>query len=201
MRKNLTKEKILQGKVAYGVFVPLYSPIIIEMLGHIGFDFAIIDAEHSPLDPLACEQMVRAAECSNITPLIRVAENVRQNILRYLDVGAQGVQLPMVNRRAEAEAVVESVKYPPEGKRGLAGVRAANYGLTGPLGDYVKEANRETMVIVQVETLQAVDNLKEILAVKGTDVVFIGPTDLSSVMGYPGQTSHPEVLKMVKLLG
>ncbi|MFH0846560.1 MAG: aldolase/citrate lyase family protein [Chloroflexota bacterium] len=200
MRKNLTKEKILQGKVAYGVFVPLYAPVVVEMLGHIGFDFAIIDAEHSPLDPLACENMVRAVETTNMTPLIRVAENVRQNILRYLDVGAQGVQLPMVNSRAEAEAVVEAVKYPPEGRRGLAGVRAANYGLTGPLGDYVKEANRETLVIVQIETLQAVEKVKEICATKGADVIFVGPTDLSSVMGYPGQTAHPEVLKMVSYL-
>jgi len=96
--------------------------------------------------------------------------------------------------------VVRSVKYPPEGRRGLAGVRAANYGLTGPLSDYVKEANRETMVIVHVETMQAVENLKETLTVPGIDVVFIGPTDLSSAMGYPGQVKHPEVQGMIERL-
>ena len=84
-----------------------------------------------------------------------------------------------------------------EGRRGLAGVRANSYGLTGPLGDYVQEANRETLVIAQIETMEAVENLKEILTVPGIDVVFIGPTDLSSAMGYPGQAKHPEVQKMI----
>jgi len=200
MRKNLTKDKIKEGKEAYGVFVPMWSPTIVEIIGHIGFDFVILDAEHSPVSAESCEQMVRAADCVNITPIIRVGMNIRQNILRYLDIGALGVIMPQINSKAEVEAVIESVKYPPEGKRGLAGVRAANYGLTGSLDAYVKEANRETMVIVQVETMQAIDNLKEILAVPGTDVIFIGPTDLSSAMGYPGQVNHPEVQKMIVYL-
>jgi 4-hydroxy-2-oxoheptanedioate aldolase len=144
--------------------------------------------------------MVRAADCVNITPIIRVAMNIRQNILRYLDIGALGVMLPQINSKAEVENVIESVKYPPEGRRGLASVRAANYGITGSLGNYVKEANRETMVIVQVETMQAIDNLKEILAVPGTDVIFIGPSDISSALGYAGQVNHPEVQKMIVYL-
>jgi len=200
MRKNLTKEKIKEGKKAYGVFVPMWCPAIVEIIGHIGFDFVILDAEHSPMSAESCEHMVRAADCVNITPIIRVGMNIRQNILRYLDIGALGVLMPQINSKAEVETVIESVKYPPEGRRGLAGVRAANYGLTGSLGDYVKEANRETMVIVQVETMQAVGNLKEILAVPGTDVIFIGPSDLSSAMGYPGQVNHPEVQKMIVYL-
>jgi len=200
MRKNLTKEKIKGGKVAYGVFVPMWSPSIVEIIGHIGFDFVIFDAEHGPMAAESCEHMVRAADCVNITPIIRVAMNIRQNILRYLDTGALGVLMPQTNSRAEVETVIESVKYPPEGRRGLAAVRPANYGLAGSLADYVKEANQETMVIVQVETLQAVDNLKEILAVPGTDVIFIGPSDLSSAMGYPGQVDHPEVQKMIDYL-
>ncbi|MDD5082072.1 MAG: aldolase/citrate lyase family protein [Dehalococcoidales bacterium] len=200
MRKNLTKVKILEGKITYGVFVPLLSPTIVEMIGHIGFDFVLLDGEHSPLAAESCEAMVRAAECVNITPLIRVAENVRQNILRYLDIGALGVQMPMINSQTEAQSVIDAVKYPPYGKRGLAGVRAANYGLKGSLGDYVAEANRETMIIIQIETMLAVDNLKEILATPGPDVIFIGPTDLSSAMGYPGQVNHPEVQKMIEYI-
>ncbi|HEY81798.1 MAG TPA: hypothetical protein G4O01_00725 [Dehalococcoidia bacterium] len=200
MRKNLTKEKIQRGEIACGVFVPLYSPTIVEILGHIGFDFVIFDAEHGPMGVESCEHMVRAADTVNITPIIRVAMNLQQNILRYLDIGALGVQMPMINSKEDAENVVRSVKYPPEGRRGLAGVRAANYGLTGPLSDYVKEANRETMVIVHVETMQAVENLKETLTVPGIDVIFIGPTDLSSAMGYPGQVKHPEVQGMIERL-
>ncbi len=200
MRKNLTKEKIKEGKNAYGVFVSMWCPTIVEIIGHIGFDFVLLDAEHSPMSAEGCEQMVRAADCVNITPIIRVAMNIRQNILRYLDIGALGVMLPQINSKAEVENVIESVKYPPEGRRGLASVRAANYGITGSLSAYVKEANREIIVIVQVETMQAIDNLKEILAVPGTDVIFIGPSDLSSAMGYPGQINHPEVQKMIVYL-
>jgi len=200
MRKNLTKEKIKEGKTAYGVFVPMWCPTIVEVIGHIGFDFVILDAEHGPMAAESCEHMVRAADCVNITPIIRVAMSIRQNILRYLDTGALGVLMPQINSNAEVETIIESVKYPPEGRRGLAAVRAANYGLTGSLGDYVKEANQKTMVIVQVETVQAVDNLAEILAVPGTDVIFIGPSDLSSAMGYPGQVNHPEVQKMIGYL-
>ena len=200
MKKNLTKQKIKEGKTAYGVFVPMWSPVIVEIIGHIGFDFALLDAEHSPIGPESCEHMVRAAECVNITPITRVAMNIRQNILRYLDIGALGVQMPMINSRAEVESVIESVKYPPDGRRGLAAVRAADYGLSRSLSDYVKEANWETMIVVQMETLQAVENLGEILAVPGIDVIFIGPTDLSSAMGYPGQVNHPEVQKMIDCL-
>ncbi len=197
MRKNLTKEKIKAGETAYGVFVNMGCPTIIEIIGLIEFDFAIIDAEHGPMGVETCEHMVRAADNVNITPIIRVAVNIRQNILRYLDIGGLGVHIPMVNAKADAESVVQAIKYPPEGGRGLAGVRAANYGLTGPLGDYVKEANRETLVIVAVETMEAVGNLKDILSVSGIDIIFIGPTDLSSAMGYPGQVNHPEVQKMI----
>ncbi len=197
MKKNLTKEKIKAGETAYGVFVNMGCPTIIEIIGLIGFDFAVIDAEHGPMGVETCEHMARAADNVNITPIIRVAVNIRQNILRYLDIGGLGVHVPMVNTKAEAEGVVEAIKYPPEGKRGLAGVRASDYGLTGPLGDYVKEANHETLVIVAVETMQAVENLKDILSIPGIDIIFIGPTDLSSAMGYPGQVTHPEVQKMI----
>ena len=200
MRKNLTKAKLMEGKTTYGVFVGMNCPPIVEILGHIGFDFVIIDAEHSPLTPESCEQMVRAADCVNITPIIRVAMNFRQNILRYLDIGALGIQIPQINSRIEVEDAIDSVKYPPEGERGLAANRANDYNLTKPLTEYVKEANRETMTVIQIETLDAVKNIKEILAVSTADVFFIGPTDLSTVMGYPGQTNHPEVQKMIAYL-
>ena len=117
-----------------------------------------------------------------------------------MDTGALGIQIPQINNGPEVEVAVESVKYPPEGMRGLAAVRANNYAITNSLDGYVKEANQTLLIVVQVETLPAVENLKEILAVPAVDVVFIGPTDLSTVMGYPGQTNHPEVQKMITYL-
>jgi 4-hydroxy-2-oxoheptanedioate aldolase len=200
MRKNLTKEKIQAGETAYGVFVNVSNPSIVEIIGHLGFDFALIDAEHGPMGLESCEEMIRAADAANTTPLVRIAMNIQQNILRFLDMGALGVQLPLLNNKADVENVVRSVKYRPEGRRGLAGVRANSWGLAGPLGDYVQEANRQTLVIVQIETMEAVENLQEILTVPNVDVVFIGPNDLSQAMGYPGQTKHPEVQKMVERL-
>ena len=200
MRKNLTKEKINAGETAYGVFVNVGCPAIVEVIGHIGFDFVLLDAEHGPMGVETCEQMVRAADTVNITPVIRIGMNIQQNILRYLDIGALGVQIPMLYTKADAEAVVRAIKYRPEGRRGLAGVRVNNWGLTGPLGDYVKEANRETLVITQIETMEAVENLDEILTVPNIDIIFIGPNDLSVAMGYPGQTKHPEVQEMIEKL-
>ncbi|MBI4300156.1 MAG: hypothetical protein HY677_03395 [Chloroflexi bacterium] len=201
MRKNVTKAKIKAGETVYGVFCNLYSPAAVEVLGVLGFDFVIIDAEHGPMDVRACEEMIRAADATGVTPIVRVAVSLQQNILRHLDIGALGVQMPMINTKAEAEAVVASVKYPPVGKRGLAAVRANDYGFSGSLGDYVKMANQETLVITHVETMEAVANLPAMLEVEEIDVIFIGPTDLSSSMGYPGQRQHPDVLAMIERLG
>jgi 4-hydroxy-2-oxoheptanedioate aldolase len=200
MRKNLTKEKIKAGQATYGVFINISCPSIVEIIGLLGFDFVLIDAEHGPMDLETCENMVRAADRVNVTPLVRVAINIQQNILRYLDGGALGVQLPLLNTKADVESVVRSVRYRPEGRRGLAGVRANDWGLSGPLGEYVKTANEENLVICQIETMEAVDNLKEILTVPGVDVIFIGPNDLSVAMGYPGQVKHPEVQSMIERL-
>src|SRR5690242_3451437 len=141
IRSNPVKAHLAAGETAIGVFVNLPSPPVVEVLGLIGFDFAVFDAEHGPLDLESCEHMLRAADAVDLPVVIRIALNHPQNILRYLDIGALGAQLPMVNTGDDARAVVDAVKYPPIGKRGLAGVRAAGYALPRPLGDYVQEAN------------------------------------------------------------
>lgn len=197
MRKNQAKEKIINGGTAYGVFCPFYAPAIVEMIGYLGFDFILIDAEHGPMGVESCDHMVRAAESTGLPAYIRVAMNIRQNILRYLDIGALGVQIPLINNAAEVKSVVDAVKYQPQGRRGLAAVRAADYGLTVPLKEYTLTANQETLVSIQIETLEAVKNLDEILLVEGVDIFFIGPTDLSASMGYTGQVNHPEVQDMI----
>ncbi len=198
MRKNQVKQKILSGGAAYGVFCNLSSPMIVELVGHIGFDFALIDAEHGPAEVESCEHMVRAAESVGLPVFIRVAMNIRQNTLRYLDIGALGLMMPMVNTKAEAEVLVKAVKYPPQGIRGLAAVRAADYGLTTPLKDYTVQANQEILVVSQIETVAAVNNLDELLSIEGIDVFFIGPTDLSTSMGYVAQANHPDVQAMTE---
>ena len=192
---NRAKAKLQAGEPIRGVFINLDSIQAVELCGLLGFDFCLIDAEHAPFGPQYVEQMIRAADVSGMTPLVRIAQNERQVILRYLDVGAQGVQIPMVNTAAQAQAVVEAVKYTPLGKRGLASVtRASRWGVGINVPDYVARANEETMVIVQVETQEALDNLDAILAVPHIDLVFVGPTDLSQSFGVPGQPTHPRVV-------
>jgi len=200
MRKNVIKEMIKAGQPALGAFINFYSPTVVEIVGYSGIDFVCLDAEHGPMSPQDCENMIRAADVVGITPMVRIAENSQQNILRYLDAGALGVQMPMINSKADAEAVVRSVKYWPLGKRGLAGTRAAAFGIRYPLADYVKQANDETLVVTHVETMDAVRNLPEMLEVEGIDVVFIGPTDLSQAMGYPGRPMEPAVQEMIDRL-
>ena len=201
MRKNESKEKLKSGGIVLGGFCNINSPPAVEVLGYLGFDFVIIDGEHGPMDLETSEHLVRAADAAGLTPIARVAVNHPQVILRYLDMGCLGVQIPMVNSGAEATAVANACRYPPVGRRGLAGVRTNEWGLTGPLGEYTRMANQEVLSIVQVETLQAVDNLAEILAVSEVDMVFVGPTDLSSAMGVPGEVTHPDVLAMLERLG
>ncbi|MBI2323269.1 MAG: 4-hydroxy-2-oxovalerate aldolase [Chloroflexi bacterium] len=197
MRINETKAKLQAGEPVLGIFVGFASPTVVELCGIAGFDFVVIDSEHGPMNPQSCEEMVRAADVTGITPIIRVAQNVSQVILRYLDIGALGIQMPIVNTRADAERLVQAVKYPPEGRRGLASVRAASYGLGEPLADYVVEANKQTMVISHVENVEAVNNLDELTQVPGIDVFFIGPTDLSQSLGYPGKTQDPAVREVI----
>jgi 4-hydroxy-2-oxoheptanedioate aldolase len=198
VKPNETKRKLAAGATVLGVFVGLDSPAMVEIMGYCGFDYVLIDAEHGSMDAHHIENMVRAAEISGVTPLARVTQNTPQTLLRFLDVGAQGVMIPWCQSAEEARAAVQAAKYHPEGRRGLAGVRAARYGVGMKLTDYVPIANAETMVIVQIETLQAVDALPAMLQVRGVDVFFIGPNDLSQSMGFPGRPEEPAVQEVIE---
>ncbi|MDQ2905910.1 MAG: aldolase/citrate lyase family protein [Ktedonobacteraceae bacterium] len=194
MKKNAMKAKLLAGQAAFGVTVLFPAPQIVEMIGRLGFDWVLIDCEHGSLSPESVEQMVMAAEVGGITPIVRPASNSPDTILRLMDRGAMGVQVPHVNTAGEARQVVEAVKYHPLGKRGLAiGTRAAGYGYDLPAAQYVEVANRETLVCIQLEEEAALANLDELLAVPGVDIFFVGPSDLSQSMGLPGRTDSPEV--------
>ena len=193
MQKNQTKEKLKAGETVFGSFVRYPDPALIEFLGYQGWDFLVFDAEHGTIEPRDCENMTRSAELRGVTPIVRVTTNLQPIILRFLDTGAVGVLVPWVQSSVEAKAAVDSIKYYPLGIRGLAGVRAADFGQTKSLGDYVQEANSETLVVLQVETFQAIEQLPEILKINEIDVIFIGPSDLSQSMGLPGQGQHPKV--------
>ena len=197
MQENAVKRKLRAGEAVVGCFVPYPSAELAEICGLIGFDFVLIDAEHGPMSPESAYRMVLGAEAGGATPIVRVPQNARQVILRYLDIGALGVMVPQVNSAEEAQGAVTASRYYPHGLRGIAGVRAAGFGLRQSLADYTAHANEELLVIVQIESLAAVGHLAEILEVPGIDVLFVGPNDLAQSMGYPGQPLHPEVQSVV----
>ncbi len=198
MRENRMKSLITAGKPAYGVSVQFASSEIVEMIGELGFDWVMLDAEHGSITPDNIGPLVMAAELHGVTPVVRPEKNDPAVINKYLDRGAMGVQAPHVNTAAEAKAVVEACRFHPDGKRGLGGGRMADFGFGVATADYVRQANEQMLVCVQIEDVEAVENLDEILAVDGVDVFFIGPTDLAQSLGYPGQNSHPDVQKVIQ---
>ena len=198
MRPNKMKAKLSAGEPALGLSVMIPSPQMVEMAGGAGFDWVLIDCEHGTITLETVELMVMAAEASGVTPIVRPRSKEAQDILQVMDRGAAGVQVPHVMNRADAVAAVQAVKFHPMGHRGLAaGTRASGYGYGGSAAEFVAAANRETLVCVQIEDEAAVDKIDEILEVAGIDVFFVGPSDLSQSMGYPGDPKAEPVANAI----
>jgi 4-hydroxy-2-oxoheptanedioate aldolase len=195
MLENRVKAKLAAGEPAFGCFVRTPEPSLIEYVAMLGWDFLVFDAEHGTLQPREVEDLCRAVEPRGTTPIVRVTTNDAPTILRFLDTGAHGLHVPWVNSAAEVERAVQSVKYTPRGIRGLAGSRASEWGINEPIGEYVGRANRETLVVIHIETQDAVDAIDEYIGIDGVDVLFIGPTDLSQSLGHPGDLKHADVLR------
>ncbi len=193
MRTNVAKQRLLAGQPIIGPLVGFNSPTFVELCALAGFDFVMLDCEHGPMSVESLENLVRAAEAAEITPLARVPHNDPWTILRFLDVGVLGLLVPHVDSAEDARAAVAAAKYPPLGHRSLAGVRAADYGAKAPTAEYIRVANEETMVLALVESRAGLEHVAQIAAVPGVDVVHIGPSDLSMSLGHLGQPEHPEV--------
>ena len=194
MKPNLMKRKLLSGQPAFGVSVMFPSPHIVDIVGRLGFDWVLIDCEHGSISLESVELMVMAAEAAGVTPIARPPVNSFESIGQLMDRGAMGVQVPHVNTAEDARKAVESVRYHPLGERGLAaGVRSASYGYGMSMSEYAEQSNAETLVCVQIEEGEAVKNIDEIVQVDGVDVFFVGPSDLSQSLGYPGRPDTPEV--------
>jgi 2-dehydro-3-deoxyglucarate aldolase/4-hydroxy-2-oxoheptanedioate aldolase len=186
------KQRLESGDRTIGAFLQITSPVAAEILAGSGFDWLIVDLEHAPGDFANLLAQLQAMNGSRSVPFARAPWNDAVAIKRILDTGVMGVLVPYVNTREEAEAAVAACKYPPRGIRGVAGSpRAAGYGRNAR--GYLAGANEQTIVIVAIETGQAVDNLDAILEVDGLDGIFIGPMDLASSLGYLGDPSVPEV--------
>ncbi len=194
--KNPFKAAIARGELQIGLWSTLCSPVVADVISDSGYDWIVIDTEHSPNetpDVLAQLQIYRAS-ASN--PMVRPAWNDAVLIKRLLDIGAQTLLLPYVQSEAEAKAAVAATRYPPAGVRGVtASGRGARFGR---VKDYMTRAAEEICVIVQVETGEALKSLEAIASVEGVDGVFIGPGDLAASLGHVGNPAHPEVQAAIK---
>lgn len=197
MRENQVKRKLKQGDVVLGLFMNCAYPGFIEICGHAGFDFAVIDLEHGPLHPLVAEDLCRAADCVGLAPIVRVRKNDAPQIQRALDIGSAGVQVPQIETKADAEAVVRGAKFSPLGSRGLSFYTRA--GLYTSAGTHISDKlNEESLVVVHVEGKRGVENIQEIASVPNIDVIFLGPYDLSQSLGIPGQVSDRRVIDLMQ---
>jgi len=197
-KENFLKQKLSAGLFVLGTFNLIPSSSVINIIGCAGFDFVIIDAEHGPIGVERAEDLVRAAEVEAMSPIIRVSENNPALILRALDIGAHGVQVPNISNATDARNVVRSAKYAPLGARGLSPyTRAGAYSFKRS-NTYTTEANKNTLVILNVEGKEGIANLEEILQVEGVDVIFIGPYDLSQSVGKPGLIDDPVVVDAIR---
>ena len=187
IRENKVKRKLERGEVAV-VLSGNTTPDIVDFIGTLDFDGVWIEGEHGPIDFADIPDITRACDIWGMTSVVRVNANEPGIIYRTLDVGAQGIVVPHVNTADEARAVVDATKFAPIGHRGMYGSRQ---GLG--VADYVHKANDQTLVVVLIEDIIAVNNLSEILEVDNIDVFFVAPSDLAQSMGYLGQVDHPEV--------
>jgi len=194
MKPNRMKARLHEGEPMFGCSIMIPSPQMVEMIAHAGFDWVLIDMEHGTIGLESAELMIMAAEASGITPIVRPRTNAAQDISAVMDRGAAGVQVPHVNNAEDARRAVAAVKFGPGDNRGLAaGTRPDRYGLGGAMTEFVKQSNEHSLVCVQLEHAAAIENVKEIVQVEGVDVFFIGPSDLSQSMGFPGNAKAPPV--------
>ncbi len=190
-RKNALKKKLLAGESSLSCWLHMASPIAAEIVSLAGYDSTIIDLEHGPMDYLAATHLMQAMGASAISPIIRVPWNDPVEIKRALDTGTEGVMIPSVDTPQAARAAAAACHYPPRGIRGAAHIlnRASSYGLESQR--YLAEAGRELLLICQVESLEAVANIEQIVAIDGIDMLFVGPVDLSGSAGGVADFTNP----------
>ena len=189
--RNNFKHAIAKGQLQIGLWCSLCSNITAEIVAHSGYDWLLLDTEHSPNEVPDVLSQLQAVQTGTASAIVRPAWNDMVLIKRYLDIGAQTLLIPFVQNADEARAAVAATRYPPGGIRGITGSgRASRYGR---VKDYLKNAGQEICVLVQVETKSALDQIEAIASVDGIDGVFIGPNDLAASFGHIGNWGHPEV--------
>ena len=193
--KNEFKRALAAGQQQIGLWSSMPSSYVVEVIAGAGFDWILLDTEHSPNELENLLTQLQAAAAYPVSAVVRVPWNDLVVIKRVLDVGAQTLLVPFVSTAEEAQRAVAATRYPPRGVRGVAGTtRASRFGR---VRDYARRAHEETCLLVQVETREGLDNLEAICAVDGVDGVFIGPADLHASLGHTGETANPAIVPLI----
>ena len=199
MSKNLGnrfRRGLESQRTQFGLWLGIPDISIAEMMACAGFDWLLIDHEHGPYELRDVMASLQAMSAYDVAPIVRPANGDAALLKKLCDIGVQSFLVPMIDTAEEARAVVEAVKYPPQGQRGL-GTSMARAARWNTVPDYIKRANDEICVIVQAESVAAIANLESIASVDGIDGIFIGPSDLSASMGHAGNITHPDVIDTV----
>ena len=196
MKNSTLKKKLLNRKLTIGSWISIPHPSVVEIMASFDFEWLVIDMEHSATNLETCMQAIQIIQAAGLDPLVRVPENEGILIKKAMDAGATGVIVPMIKNEEDAQKAVSFVKYPPLGIRGVGLYRAQGYGKS--FHKYKDWVAKSSVVIIQVEHIEAVKNLEKILQVDGVDGILIGPYDLSASMGRPGEFTHPDMLKALE---
>jgi 2-keto-3-deoxy-L-rhamnonate aldolase RhmA len=190
------RARVREKKLTFGSWITLAHTAVAEIMANAGYDWLVIDLEHSAISIREAQELIRVVDLCGVVPLVRLSENNPTEIKRVMDAGAHGIIVPMVNDAAQAKQAVAATRYPPLGKRGVGLARAQGYGTT--FDAYREWLEHESLVIVQIEHIEAVNHLEEILNVDGVDGFLVGPYDLSGSLGVPGKFNHPVFLEALK---
>jgi len=197
VRNSRVRQKLRAGRPVICTKINTVDPVIVDMIGLFGFDCVWICKEHAAVDWDRLGHLIRTANMNDLDTLVRVSKGSYSDFIRPLELGATGIMVPHCRDEMEAQEIARSTRFHPVGRRPLDGGNSdAHYTLT-PLSDYLREANENTFVIVQIEDPEAIDNIEKIAGVDGIDALFIGPADLAQGLGVPGQLNHPKIAETI----
>lgn len=197
LRTNFLKQKLKAGKFVLGTWCVIPSVVTADIISKAGLDFLIIDSEHGPINFETAQNMVMACESNGVSPIMRVGNIDEADILKALDIGVHGIQVPNVSNVNDIDRIIQYAKYPPVGKRGFSPfTRAGNYSLASATS-LTQTANENTLVAINVEGIDAIERIDEILKNEYLDIVFVGLFDISKALGIPGKVDDPKVIKLL----
>ena len=189
------KNKLKNNELTLGSWITIGNSSVVEVMATAGFEWLCIDMEHTSIDLATAKMLITTIHANDMKALVRVSKNEEVAIKKVMDMGADGVVVPMIKNKLEAQMAIDFVKYPPVGKRGVGLYRAQNYGIG--FEEYKKWVDEEAVIIAQIEHIEAVNNIEDIITTDGIDGIIIGPYDLSGSMGYPGEYHRDDVKKAI----